>query len=82
MRRLNLDALLYCLAWAVLAILGFQVGGLRLGLILSAGLFIIIMPLSAFLLSRTGSFTIERSVRWSILAVAALGLLSYWDLHS
>ena len=80
MRRFNLDAFLYCLAWAALAILGWRVGGIRTGILLSAGLFVIVMPTSALILSRTGSFGKERAVRWSILAVAALALLSYSDL--
>ncbi len=80
MRRFNLDAFLYCLAWAALAILGWNVGGLRVGLLLSVGLFLIVMPTSAIILSRTGSFKRERIVRWGILAVAALALLSFSDL--
>ncbi len=80
MRRFNLDAFLYCLAWAALAIFGWNVGGLRVGLLLSVGLFLIVMPTSAIILSRTGSFKRERIVRWGILAVAALALLSFSDL--
>ncbi len=80
MLRFNLDAFLYCLAWAALAILGWNVGGLRVGLLLSVGLFLIVMPTSAIILSRTGSFRRERIVRWGILAVAALALLSFSDL--
>ncbi len=80
MHRFNLDAFLYCVAWAALAIAGWNVGGLRLGLLLSAGLFVIVMPLSALILTRTGNFNTERAVRWSILGVAALALLSLSDL--
>lgn len=80
MRRFNLDAFLYCLAWAALAILGWKFGGPPAGLLLSAGLFVVVMPVSALILSRTGSFKKERAVRWGILAVAALALLSYSDL--
>lgn len=82
MRRFNLDAALYCIAWAALAFAGWNVGGLRAGLLLSAGLFLVVMPSSAFILSRTGSFKKERIVRWGILAVAALALLSFADLSS
>jgi len=78
--RFNLDALLYCLAWAALAILALRIGGIRLGLLFSAGLFVIVMPVSAVILSRTGKFGTERAVRWGILAVAALALLSFSDL--
>ncbi len=80
MRRFNLDAFLYCVAWAALAIAGWHVGGLRAGLLLSAGLFVIVMPASAIILSRSGSFKAERAVRWSILAVAAIALLSFADM--
>jgi hypothetical protein len=80
LRRFNLDAFLYCLAWAALAILGWKVCGPPAGLMLSAGLFVIVMPASALILSRTGSFTKERAVRWALLAIAALALFSCWDL--
>ncbi len=82
MRRFNLDALLYCIAWAGLAILGWNLAGLRAGLLLSVGLFLIVMPASAIILSRTGNFALERGVRWGILALAALALLSFADLSS
>jgi hypothetical protein len=80
LRRINVDALLYCVAWAALAIVGWERGGLRLGLLLSAGLFLIVMPTSALILTRTGNFKAERAVRWGILLIAALALLSYTDL--
>ena len=74
------DALAYCIAWAVLAFAGWHFSGLVAGLLLTAGLFLIVMPTSAFLLTRTGNFVLERSVRWGILAVAAIILVSYLDL--
>ena len=80
MRRLNVDALLFCIAWAALAILGWRLAGLYAGLLLSIGLFLIVMPSSALVLSRSGNFALERGIRWSILAVAALALLSFADL--
>ena len=80
MRRFNLDAFLYCLAWAALALAGWHVGGLKAGLLLTAGLFLIVMPTSALVLSRTGNFKMERAIRWSILVAAALVLLSFSDL--
>ena len=80
MPRLNLDALLYCLAWAALALAGWHVGGLKAGLLLTAGLFLIVMPVSALVLSRSGNFAAERSIRWGILAIAALAVLSFSDL--
>ena len=80
MRRFNLDALLYCFAWAALALAGWHVGGLKAGLLLSAGLFLVVMPTSALVLSRTGNFKTERAIRWSILLAAGLVLLSFSDL--
>lgn len=80
MPRLNLDALVYCILWAALAILGWRVGGLPAGLLLSVGLFLIVMPTSALMLARTGNFTAERTLRWGLLAAAALLLASYADV--
>ncbi len=80
MRRFNLDALLYCLAWAALAIFAWRIGGILLGLLLSAGLFVVVMPASAVILSRTDNFRLERGVRWGILAIAAAILQAYRDL--
>ena len=74
------DALAYCIAWAALAFAGWHFSGLAAGLLLSAGLFLIVMPTSAFVLTRTGNFKLERGIRWGILAVAALGRLSFLDL--
>jgi hypothetical protein len=79
-RRPNLDALAYCIVWVALAVLGWQLAGIRAGLLLSIGLFLIVMPASAIILSRTGSFRAERIVRWGILAAAGIGLLSYADV--
>lgn len=80
MPRLNLDALAYCILWAALAIFGWRVGGLKIGLLLSVGLFLLVMPSSALILSRTGSFAAERTVRWGLLVAAGLLLASYSDV--
>jgi hypothetical protein len=80
MPRLYPEALAFCLAWAALAIYGGLEMGWKAGAALTLGLFIIIMPASAFILSRTGSFSIERGVRWGILAAAALAFFSAADL--
>jgi hypothetical protein len=82
MRRLNLEALVYSLAWGVLAVIGWQVAGLKAGILLSVGLFLIVMPTSAIVLSKTGNFALERGIRWGILALAALALFSFADLSS
>jgi hypothetical protein len=74
------DALAYCIAWAALAFAGWHFSGLAAGLLLSAGLFLIVMPTSALVLSQTGNFRLERGIRWGILGLAALALLSLVDL--
>lgn len=80
MPKLYPEALLFCLVWAALAIWGGLELGWKAGAALTLGLFILIMPTSALILSRTGSFRFERAVRWGILVVAALILLSSLDL--
>jgi hypothetical membrane protein len=74
------EAALFCLAWVALAVVGLFRVGWHAGLALSVGLFLIIMPVSALTLSRTGNFATERAVRWGILIVAALILFSVADL--
>ena len=74
------DALAYCIAWAALAFAGWHYSGLGAGMLLTAGLFLIVMPTSALLLTRTGNFALERGVRWGILAAAALALVSWLDV--
>jgi hypothetical protein len=75
MPKLYPEALAFCVVWVALALLGWHLAGWPAGLALSVGLFLIVMPASALTLSRTGSFTVERAVRWGILAVAAAVLL-------
>jgi hypothetical protein len=82
MKRLNLEALVYSIVWGVLAVIGWRVAGLKAGILLSVGLFLIVMPASAIILSRTGNFALERGVRWGILALAALALFSFADLSA
>jgi hypothetical protein len=81
MPKLYPEALFFCVVWVALAVAGWHYVGMRAGLALSVGLFLIVMPASAITLSRTGNFAIERVVRWGILAVAALVLFSVADLN-
>ncbi|HEX8378960.1 MAG TPA: hypothetical protein VF619_00250 [Allosphingosinicella sp.] len=81
MPKLYPEALLFCVIWAALAIYGGLELGWKAGAVLTLGLFILIMPTSAAILSRTGSFKLERGVRWAILTVAAAVLLSALDLQ-
>ena len=81
MHRLNQDALLYCVVWTAVAMLGWQHAGLTAGLILSVGLFPVVILTSALILSRTGDFRLERAVRWGILGVSAI-ILILWGSAS
>ena len=80
MPKLYPEALFFCLVWVGLAVAGWHFAGMSAGLALSVGLFLIIMPASAITLSRTGSFALERGVRWGILGAAALVLFAVADL--
>ena len=79
--KIHPEALIYSLLWVALALFGLDRLGWKAGLALSVGLFLIVMPASALILSRTGNFALERGVRWGILAVAALALFSLADLN-
>lgn len=80
MPKLYPEALAFCIVWAALAVAGFAYVDWRVGALLSVGLFMLIMPSSALILSRTGNFALERGVRWGILALAAIALASAVDL--
>jgi hypothetical protein len=75
MPGLNLDALAFAVAWAMLALAAGLVGGFYMGGGLALALLVVVMPLSAFILSKTGDFAMERKVRWGMLGAAALGLI-------
>jgi hypothetical protein len=74
--KLYPEALSFCVLWAALAVAGWSWLGWKAGVALSIGLFLVVMPASAVILSRTSNFALERGVRWGILAVAALITLS------
>jgi hypothetical protein len=80
MPKIYPEALLFCILWAALAVAGFALVGWQAGALLSVGLFVLIMPASALILTRTGNFAAERIVRWGILAVAAIVTASVADL--
>lgn len=73
MPKLHVEALIFCLAWAALAVVAFVRAGYLAGSIMSVGLLLLIMPVSSLILDRTGDFAKERMARWAILALAALG---------
>jgi hypothetical protein len=80
MPKLYPEALAFCILWSLLAVWGWSMLGLTAGLLLSVGLFAIIMPTSAIVLTRTSNFGLERAVRWGILLLAALATFSAVDL--
>jgi hypothetical protein len=74
MPRLYPEPLLFCLAWAALAIAAGILASIWMGILFSAGLALILMPMSATVITRTEDFALERQVRWGLLVIAALGL--------
>ncbi|HEX5184042.1 MAG TPA: hypothetical protein VFW19_12950 [Allosphingosinicella sp.] len=81
MPRLYPEALAFCILWSLLAVWGWSMLGLTAGLLLSVGLFLIVMPTSAIVLTRTSNVGLERAVRWGILLLAALAVFSAVDLN-
>jgi hypothetical protein len=74
MPKLNIDALLFALAWAALAMAAGVFGGFLVGSALALSLLIVVMPVSGLILTKTGNFTMERQVRWAMLIAAAIGV--------
>jgi hypothetical protein len=73
--RLHPEPLLFCAAWAALAIAGGVYAGLWVGVLLSVGLLMLISAASLQVLSQTDDLAMERQVRWGILMVAGLALV-------
>jgi hypothetical protein len=82
MPKIYPEPLLFCLAWAALAIAAGLMGSIWMGILFSAGLAIVLMPLTATIVTKTGDFTLERQVRWGLLVLAALGLTIWLKLSS
>lgn len=74
MPKLHLEPLLFCLAWALLAVAGSVLGSVWAGLVIALGLLTILMPTSAIILTRYEDPALERQVRWGILVIAGLAL--------
>ncbi len=72
MPRLYPEPLLFCLAWAALAIAAGVMASIWMGILFSAGLALILMPLSATIITKTENLALERQVRWGLLVIAAL----------
>jgi len=80
MPKLYPEPLLFCLAWAALAIAAGIMASIWMGILFSAGLALILMPLSATIITKTENFAIERQVRWGLLLIAALALALWLNL--
>jgi hypothetical protein len=77
MPRLHPEPLLFCLVWAALAIAAAVTTSIWTGVLFSAGLALVLMPLSATILTRTENLELERQVRWGLLLFSA-ALLAIW----
>jgi hypothetical protein len=82
MPKLHAEPLIFCLAWACLAIAAGTMASLWAGILFSAGLAIVLMPLSATVIARTENFDLERQVRWGLLILAALALTVWLNVQS
>jgi hypothetical protein len=80
MPRFALEPFLFCLCWALLAIIASVLGTIWSGLAVALGLLLVLMPTSTFILTRYEDEKLERQVRWGILVIAGL-LFAIW-LHS
>jgi hypothetical protein len=81
MPRFYPEPILFCLAWAALAIWGGMTS-IWIGMLLSGGLAVVLMPLSATILSKTEDLALERKVRWGLLVLAAAALFAYVAIQS
>jgi hypothetical protein len=82
MPKLHAEALIFCLAWAALAVLAFARAGYLAGAVMSVGLLVLIMPVSSLILDKTGDFAKERMARWGILIAAALAFAAWQAIQS
>ena len=80
MPKLYPEPLLFCLAWAGLAIAAGIMASIWMGILFSAGLALILMPLSATIITKTENMALERQVRWGLLVIAALALMVWLQL--
>jgi len=82
MPKLHAEPLIFCLAWAGLAIAAAIMASIWTGILFSAGLAVLLMPVSATIISKTENFALERQVRWGLLVLAALALFAYGAIQS
>lgn len=75
MPRFHPETFAFCVVWAMVAVAGAMIAGMWAGVFLSVGLLLVLMPVSAAILTRTDDLALERQVRWGLLAIAALSTL-------
>lgn len=76
MPKFHLEAFIFCIAWAALAIAGAVYGNWWIGALICVGVLILVSAASLQVLSQTGDSEMERNVRWGILMVTALALFA------
>jgi len=72
MPRLALEPLIFCICWVGLAVVASVFGNMWAGLAIGLGLLLVLMPMSAFILTRYEDEKLERQIRWGILGIAGL----------
>jgi polyferredoxin len=77
MPRLAIEPLIFCICWVGLAVVASVLGNVWSGLAIALGLLLVLMPMSAFILTRYEDEKLERQIRWGILVIAGL-LLAVW----
>jgi hypothetical protein len=82
MPRLHAEPLIFCLAWAALAVAAGIMASIWAGLLLSVGRAIVLMPLSATIVAKTDNLALERQLRWGLLVLAALALAVWLNVQS
>ena len=82
MPNLHPEPLLFCLTWAALAIIAGYMASLWMGILISVGLALVLMPLSASIITKTENLALERQVRWGLLVIAALALAIWLKLSA
>lgn len=80
MPQLHTEPLLFCLVWAALALAAAILIGVWTGILFSVGLALVLMPLSATIVSRTENMALERQARWGLLLLSALALTLWYGL--
>ena len=77
MPRLAIEPLIFCLCWVGLEVVASVLGTVTAAIAIALGLLLVLMPMSAFILTRYEDEKLERQIRWGILVIAGL-LFAIW----